>query len=325
MPINRRKFAATVAASGLTLGWQDRLAAGDVAHGPAFTLLMAGDMMLDGLPGEAIARRIDVFAGLADVLKGADVVVGNLECTVGVTGARVDKRYTYQAHPRVVPLLANYFHAVSLANNHTGDYGKAALVECIERLEAARVGHFGGGRDLDEAHRPWVVEREGIRLALLGYDEFTPQSFAAGSDAPGVAWSLGDRYEARVMRDLRDAREVFGADLVIPFLHWGWEEQPHNVRQESFARRLIDAGADVVVGGHPHVTQGFDLYKGKLIVYSLGNFVFDGYDGRTGWLLRLTLSRRGLVRWGTIVIRTDERGAPHPAAGVDGVTGGKLR
>jgi poly-gamma-glutamate synthesis protein (capsule biosynthesis protein) len=318
MLITRRQFAATLVASGLTLARSDLIASGEVDHGPTFTLLMAGDMMLDGLPGASIARGVDVFAEFAGVLKGADVVIGNLECTVGVKGARVDKKYTYQAHPRVIPLLARYFHAVSLANNHTGDYGKAAFVECIERLDAARIGHFGGGRDLDEAHRPWVVGRAGIRLALLGYDEFKPQSFEAGPDVPGVAWSLGDTHEARAMEDLRVAREVFGADLVIPFLHWGWEEEPHNVRQQTFARRLIDAGADVVVGAHPHVTQGFEIYKGKLIVYSLGNFVFDGYDDRIGWLLRLTLSRRGPVRCETIDLRTDSQGTPHPAQRVEG-------
>lgn len=326
MTLTRRQFAAILPAAGWVLAGSISVARAADDPGSTFTLLMAGDIMLDGLPGESIARGVDVFAEFADVLKGADVSVGNLEFAVGVKGAKLDKKFTFQAHPRVVPLLAKYFHALSLANNHSGDYGKEAFVECIERLDTARIGHFGGGRNLDQVHQPWIIERNGVKLALLGYDEFHPKAFEAGPETPGVAWSLGDPYEARVMADIRDARETHGADLVIPFLHWGWEDEPHNVRQECFARRMIDAGADVVVGGHPHVTQAFDTYKEKLIVYSLGNFVFDGYEDRTGWLLRLTLNKTQLVRWETLVIRTDAQGTPHPVPGVPlSVTSGMRR
>jgi hypothetical protein len=103
-------------------------------------------------------------------------------------------------------------------------------------------------------------------------------------------------------------------------MHWGWEreEQPSE-RQRQLARTMIDAGADVVVGGHPHVTQGAEYYRGKLIVYSLGNFVFDGFDNaatRTGWLLRLTLDKSGLMAWETLAAHMDDDGSPQPRAGV---------
>jgi poly-gamma-glutamate synthesis protein (capsule biosynthesis protein) len=104
------------------------------------------------------------------------------------------------------------------------------------------------------------------------------------------------------------------ADLVIPYLHWGWEYEPANDRQKQLARLMIDAGADLVVGGHPHVTQGAEYYQGKLIVYSLGNFVFDGFDEgptRVGWLLRLRLNKRGLAAWDTVVTEMDAGGIPH--------------
>jgi hypothetical protein len=102
---------------------------------------------------------------------------------------------------------------------------------------------------------------------------------------PGIAWS----EDEQVIADIRAARAA-GADHVIPFMHWGWEKstQPDD-RQRSLARRLIDEGASLVVGSHPHVTQGAEIYRGKPIVYSLGNFVFDGFDyenARRGWLLR---------------------------------------
>ena len=319
MRLTRRQFAKLLPASGLALAVPDRPAQAQIQAaeapdvGPTVTLVMAGDVMLADLPGESIARGIDPFAEFADVLNGADLAVGNLECVVSDKGAKVDKSYNFRADPKTLPLLAKYFDGVSLANNHSGDFGKEAFADCVDRLERAKIGFFGGGRNFEEAHRPLVLERKGVKIALLGYDEFRPQSFEAGPDTPGVAWSLGDAYEARVLADITAARSDRGVELVIPFMHWGWEGYPSNVRQESFARRMIDAGADVVVGGHPHVTQGFDSYKGKLIVYSLGNFVFDNYDdGRKGWLLRLTLGKRGLVRWDTVVLRTDAQGTPHP-------------
>ena len=150
---------------------------------------------------------------------------------------------------------------------------------------------------------------------MLGYNEFKPRAFEAGADWPGVAWS----EDSQVIADIQAAR-LAGADLVIPFMHWGWErESQPSARQRQLARKMIDAGADVVVGGHPHLTQGAEYFRGKLIVYSLGNFVFDSFtttETRRGWLLRLTLDRRGLLGWDTLVAEMDEEGTPHPLAEV---------
>jgi poly-gamma-glutamate synthesis protein (capsule biosynthesis protein) len=105
-------------------------------------------------------------------------------------------------------------------------------------------------------------------------------------------------------------------------MHWGWErELQPSARQRQLARTMIDAGADMVIGGHPHVTQGTEYYRGKLIVYSLGNFVFDGFDPpeipetREGWLLRLSVDRNGLIEWNTVAARMDHEGTPHPVPG----------
>jgi poly-gamma-glutamate synthesis protein (capsule biosynthesis protein) len=102
---------------------------------------------------------------------------------------------------------------------------------------------------------------------------------------------------------------------VIPFVHWGEENEPANNREKTFARKMIDAGADIIVGSHPHVTQGAQYYKGNLIVYSLGNFLFNGFkdpDNLTGWALHLTVDKKGMVAWKTIVLRLDKHGVPHP-------------
>ena len=281
----------------------------------AVTLTFAGDINLDGLPGEAIARGEDPFAAFAPLLEAADLAVGNLECVVATRGKKVDKPWTFRAHPRVLPVLARHFGAVSLANNHTGDYGPDAFLEQLDLLKRHRLPYFGGGKDIVEARTPLVVERKGLRIALLGYNEFMPRSFEAGPSWPGVAWSVDEQ----VVADLKAARTIHRADLVIPYMHWGWEEYPADDRQKALARLMIDNGADAVVGGHPHVTQGAEHYKGKPIVYSLGNFVFDGFktdETRTGWVLRLTLSRQGVVAWDTAVCRLDERGLPRLARDV---------
>jgi poly-gamma-glutamate synthesis protein (capsule biosynthesis protein) len=274
-----------------------------------FTLVFAGDIMLDELPGEAAARGEDPFAALASLLDGADLAVGTLECAVAEGGKAVEKEFTFRAHPRVLDVVARHFGAVSLANNHSSDFGAAGLLQTMERLRAARIQFFGAGKNLIEAHRPLIVERKGVRVALLGYNEFQPRWFEAGPSTPGVAWS----EDEQILRDIRTARTA-GAHVVIPVIHWGWEHETLPCsRQRKLARVLIDAGADAVVGGHPHVTQGAEIYRGKLILYSLGNFVFNGFEGEeanTGWLLHLTLGRRGVRRWHTIVVRLDERGLP---------------
>ncbi|MDB5795632.1 MAG: putative poly-gamma-glutamate biosynthesis enzyme [Noviherbaspirillum sp.] len=282
---------------------------------PVVSLIFAGDIVLDGKPGRAIEGGRDPFSGFAELLAGADIRVGNLECVVATTGEPDEKIYTFRAQPRTLPVLKRHFDAVSLANNHSGDFGRAAFAEMLDLLDKAGIARFGGGRNLREAHAPLIIERKGLRIALLGYNEFLPRTFEADADAPGVAWSEDDQ----VVDDLRKARSVHRADIVIPVMHWGWEDEPvAGRRQRELARLMVDAGADAVIGGHPHVTQDIEHYKGKPIVYSVGNFVIDAIDNEaqaTGWVLRLHLDRQGVRRWDTRVARLDGDGIPHPVPG----------
>ncbi|MES3010648.1 MAG: CapA family protein [Pseudomonadota bacterium] len=276
------------------------------------TLVFAGDIVLDDTAGALIQRGQDPFAGFARLFKQADIRVGNLECVVATTGSAGDKNYTFRAHPRVLPVLKRHFDAVALANNHSGDYGRTAFAEMLRLLPRAGLGHFGGGMNLKEAHTPLIVERKGLRIALLGYNEFMPRSFEADADAPGSAWS----EDEQVVADIRAARTVHRADLVIPVMHWGWENEPlANARQRQLARKMIDAGADAVIGGHPHVTQDIEHHRGKPIVYSVGNFVMKETDNdrqRVGWVLRLRLDAQGVQAFDTRVARIDLRGIPRP-------------
>ncbi len=275
------------------------------------TLSFVGDILLDSKVGEGLRRGEDPFAPTAALLD-ADFTVGNLECPVATTGAAVDKVYTFRAAPSTLPRLHQYFDAVSVANNHSGDYGPEAFRDTLAHLRTAGIPFFGGGADLSEAHAPLLLRKQGLTIALLGYDGFHPRSFEATSERAGVAWV----EEEQMVLDIAKARAA-GADVVLPFLHWGWEnELAPSAGQRELARAMIDAGADAVIGAHPHVTQGAEMYRGKPIVYSLGNFVFDLLDqpeNAVGWRLHLVVDRKGVVSFSTAAVHIDEQGTPSPA------------
>ena len=287
---------------------------------PTVALAFVGDIMLDETPGAEIAHGRDPFAPVAAILNSADIRIGNLECVVAAGGeAEPGKPYTFRAHPRTLVPLKQHRDAVTLANNHSGDFGPSAFGEMLSLLEQHGIGYVGGGATLAQAHRPLVIERHGLRIALLGYNEFLPRSSEADYDQPGVAWS----EDEQVQYDITAARDHDHADRVIPVMHWGWEhETTASPRQRQLARLMIDAGADAVVGGHPHVIQDTEQYRDRPIIYSLGNFIFNGFSetiNNTGWLLRLEVDRQGVRRWRTFVARLDGLGIPHPAPASDGI------
>jgi poly-gamma-glutamate capsule biosynthesis protein CapA/YwtB (metallophosphatase superfamily) len=277
------------------------------------TIVFGGDVMLDGGPGHAVRYGKDPFADFIPILSSADIAVCNLECTVAEGGEQEKKPFIFLARPSALSVIKRHFTAVSIANNHALDYGPKAFVEELANLDKAGIGHFGGGHNKQEARRPLVLERKGRRVALLGYNNMIPRSFAAGPRSPGVAWIV----EAEVIDDIRRARTVEHADIVIPFLHWGSEmASGPSAEQKALARRLIDAGADAVIGGHTHVAQSVDVYHGHPIIYALGNFVFDYFAGDppvwVGWIVRLTFSKPGNVEVETFVHENDPAGIPHP-------------
>jgi poly-gamma-glutamate capsule biosynthesis protein CapA/YwtB (metallophosphatase superfamily) len=292
------------------------LSALTTARAAPVKLIFVGDILLDDGPGRVVAEGRDPLAPFASRLASADFRIGNLECPIvdpATVGQPLDSKiYNFRAHPRVLSVLKGRFDALAVSNNHSGDYGQAAFLETLDHLKQAGIASFGGGRNLAAAHAPLWIEQHGLRIAVLGYNEFKPRSFEAGPHWPGIAWS----EDSQVLADIRAARAA-GADVVIPFMHWGWERETEPTeRQRRLARLMIDAGADAVVGGHPHVTQGTEIYRGKPVIYSLGNFLFDGFElpaAKVGWLLEMTLDRAGVVDWEVVEARIDGEGIPHPA------------
>ena len=277
------------------------------------SLVFAGDSVLDDAAGNLIAQGGDPYAHFAATFANADIRITNLECVIATTGGASDKMYTFRAHPRVIPVLQRHFDALALANNHSGDYGPEAFAQMLTLLDQAGLPQVGGGMNLTQAHAPLIFKRQGLRIAVLSYNEFHPRSFEAGPHLPGVAWS----EDEQVVADIVAARRVHRADVVIPIMHWGWENEPRaNARQRQLARRMIDSGADAVIGGHPHVTQDIDLYRGKPIVYSVGNFVMketDNDNQRKAWVLKLNIDRRGVQGLDTEGVQIDGDGIPSPA------------
>ncbi|MBP6800427.1 MAG: CapA family protein, partial [Zoogloea sp.] len=209
------------------------------------SLIFAGDVMLDDGPGRLIADGGDPLAAVAPLLADADYRIANLECSVSTRGASLPgKPYTFRADPRALRVMQGRFDAVAVSNNHSGDFGPDAFLDTIDHLRQAGLRSFGGGRNLRDAHAPLWLHKNGLRIAVLGYNEYKPRSFEAGASRPGVAWS----EDSEMISDIRAARKA-GAHIVIPFMHWGWENRhTPSLRQRMLARKMIDAGASLVVG-----------------------------------------------------------------------------
>jgi len=182
------------------------------------------------------------------------------------------------------------------------DWDRPALLDTVERLRAAGLRPVGAGANDLEAHYPVMVHLNGVKLAFLAYVGVEPKSAAAAPDQPGVAWLDADR----ALSDIRFARPF--ADVLIVCLHWGVEYARQPSRQQvELAHQMIDVGADLVVGGHPHVVQPCEFYHGHWIAYSLGNFIFDQNWPVThhGIMLKVTLTDKQVTEATAIPITID--------------------
>lgn len=258
----------------------------DPSRPATITVAGVGDMLFDRQVKKLIESRGGEapLARVAERLSRADVTVGNLETTLATGGKRnpvKEPKYAFRGHPDgVAGLKLAGFDAVSIANNHMLDYGWGPLRDTISSLWDAGIGTAGAGKDTDAAWTPATIETtQGARVAFLAFSHILPPGFLAGEDRPGIASGRMDRK--LVVKAIRDAKKSH--DYVIVSYHWGVEyEDDANGDQVRWARETIDAGADMVLAHHPHVIQGVEFYKGRLIAYSLGDFVFDHYSRKTG-------------------------------------------
>jgi len=207
-------------------------------------------------------------------LQAADIAAGNLETPLTTRGTPAeDKQYVFRGTADALPALKEAgFDYLSLANNHTLDYGWEGLKDTMDALDDADIWHSGSGSDDKEAFEPAYIEIRGLSVAFVSVSRVVPEvEWKADRNRPGVAEAYSPD---RAVQSIQEAKK--NADLVVVMAHWGIERADRPVaHQTDLAHRFVDAGADLVVGSHPHVLQGFESYKGKWIAYSLGNFVFS--------------------------------------------------
>jgi poly-gamma-glutamate capsule biosynthesis protein CapA/YwtB (metallophosphatase superfamily) len=307
-----------------------------------------------------------------DYLRSADLATANLELPLTTGASRADKAITLRADPEVAPSLWEAgIRLVTVANNHALDYGAEGLHDTLSALRDAGVVAVGGGRDLEETLRPAVTSVGGARVAVFGLASTLPPGFAAGPGRPGIAPvrarssfyvdavtldeqpGMSPWVETEVVEeDVRRACECVGnareeADLVVIHIHWGipngWcaaFQGPLADYQRPLGRALVDAGADLVVGHHPHVVHGVERYKDGLIAYSLGHFLFHSmsedreteltnsyppYDvsslqtgeARQAVILELGVARNWMASVRFKPVRMNARGEPEFARGAE--------
>jgi len=254
------------------------------------------------------------FEKVAKVLGDKEVLFGNLETVLSNRSARVEKSIVLHANPEKAQYLKDAgFDILNLANNHTMDLGVEGLDETIEALQTSEIGFVGASNHAHpEGHA--VMEIKGIRLAFLGYD-------AMGFRDQEKDHEIRRISESEIVNDIR--RFARHSDITTVSLHWGFESvfypSPEQIR---LARRLVDAGAHIVLGHGPRVAQGIERYRRGLIAYSLGNFQFD-FDheivatNRVGQavILSLDVTKSGVESHDVIPVGIDDEYVPYPMDG----------
>ncbi len=268
-------------------------------------VVLTGDLC----PTAAVERRLlkgqgkEVFGDVLAELHDKDLSITNLELALTDGGAPIDKcGPNLKADPAVLPELAKAgFDVYSLANNHTRDFGDEALIETLTHISDTGAYFVGAGRNVGDAARPIKLDVKGLKLAVFSISMHCDCD--AGSNSPGV----------NVLNPARNAVEIMQAVQagwkVIVIIHDGKEFIPFpSDRICNYCRAFVDAGASAVIGHHPHIIRGLEVYNGGLIAYSLGNFLFPPLDGApepepfwlNGFSVRLHLNRSGLAGFDVI-------------------------
>ena len=273
-------------------------------------ILFVGDVMLD----RGVLNRINEygdgdyrfpFAYAEPVFAEYDHVVANLEGPVSDRGTLVGSKYSFRFPSLVAPVLQEVgIDTVSLANNHIWDYGKEALCDSVVHLHDAGIGTVGAGCTDALANQAHDVVINGVSVRFLSYTNLYPDGLTARGEFPGVSDLDFDRIEGLLGTP--------GVNIVL--MHWGDEYEPRShPRDQEIARKLIDIGADAVIGHHPHVTQEIETYNNGVIVYSLGNFIFDQYfseETMRGYAVGLELGETTVNRFEVLPYRLNDQYQP---------------
>ncbi|HEY4520379.1 MAG TPA: CapA family protein [Candidatus Paceibacterota bacterium] len=254
------------------------------------SMIFVGDIMLSRSVGKKMVETNDFsypFRKISDFLSSADITFANLETPVSDRGVKVGSIYSFRTDPRAMAgLIQGGIDVVSLANNHIWDYGRQAFTDTMEHLKNAGISYIGAG-EYAEIREGVVKDIHDTKIGFLAYTNLAPQGVQASPERPGVS----NLDEELMVQDIQNLKQK--SDIVAVSFHWGDEyKTEHNIFQERIAEIAIDAGADLIIGHHPHVVQEVEKYKSGWIAYSLGNFIFDqnfSKETMTGLALKVIL------------------------------------
>jgi len=281
------------------------------------SLVAVGDISYSRGVEQIVKKQNDInypFLKIKDYLQGSDLVFGNLETPI-IQGREIANfEMIFRSNPGTEKALKEAgFSVLSLANNHTPNFGEEGLRSTFNYLENAGIKYVGAGKDTKEANQPIYIEVKGIRFVFLAYNDtdVVPAAYEASENHAGTAFMRIEKMAAAV----KEAKQK--ADFVIVSMHAGNEytEKP-NDSQINFAHRAIDAGADLIIGHHPHVVQPMEKYEGKYIFYSLGNFVFDqmwSQETKQGLTIKVYFTKKEIRKISFLPVVTDNLAQPRMA------------
>ncbi|WP_088104176.1 CapA family protein [Halalkalibacter urbisdiaboli] len=241
---------------------------------PPITFSFAGDTMAAGNVAPILEEKGYQFPWeqARPYLEESDIAMVNLETAVSLRGEPTNKTYAFRSHPDLIKGMKwAGVNMVTVANNHSLDFGTESFEDTLNTLTEHDITYVGGGFNEEEAYQSKQMTIRGKTVSFLGFSRVLPSvSWYARKEQPGLASGYQDErvYELAT-------QAVENSDITVVYMHWGKElaDTPETADREM-ARQLIDLGVDMVIGSHPHVLQGLEYYKGKLIAYSLGNFIF---------------------------------------------------
>ncbi len=267
-------------------------------------ITFAGDLNASVIPtnNKDISK---IFRSVSSTLLNDDFTIANLECPISKRGiAAEDKQFTFRANPITAKTLhENGIDAVTIANNHALDFGTDAFIDTLKILQSATIKFAGGGINILKIPQPTLKIKD-TSIKLIATSRVLPNvNWTATNKRPGLSSVYNPET---IIADIKKA-DKNDDNIIAIYIHWGKEKEIiANKIQRKLAYQLIDAGADVIIGTHPHVLQGFEWYKGKLIIYSLGNFIFS-CSSRNTMLLQLTANKNKIIQYKVIPVKLADK------------------
>lgn len=261
-------------------------------------LVFVGDIMLSRNIGNTIEKKGSsdyLFEKTKNSISSADIAFGNLETPVSTRGENQGSIYSFRTDPKALSGVRNAgFDVLSVANNHAFDWGPLAFQDTLLNLQKHDITPIGGGKDFSDSHTPRILSVGKLKIAYLGYSQFAWPAISDETAEPAV----NGIDVIQMKKDIEKARAM-GAEVIVISMHWGDEYEVHaNEYQKYIAHTLIDSGANLIIGHHPHVVEEVEKYHGGLIAYSLGNFIFDqnfSPETRIGLMLSVSIEKGKVV------------------------------